>query len=60
MVRDGEYLEEFPIYFIFLNATSPPKEIYIFDRTYWSQILGFNIEASLSFDWLTKNTVGSF
>ena len=31
MVRDGEYLEEFPIYFIFLYDTFPPKEIYIFD-----------------------------
>ena len=61
MVRDGEYLEEFPIYFIFLYDTFPPKDIYIFDRTYWSHILEFNIGASLNYDWLTtKKSDGPF
>ena len=41
--------------------TPPPKEIYIFDRTYWNHILGFNIWASLSFDGLTtKKSDGPF
>ena len=41
--------------------TPAPKKIYIFDRTYWSHILGFKIGASQGYNWLkTKNSDGPF
>ena len=41
--------------------TPAPKKIYIFDRTYWSHILGFKIGPSQGYNWLkTKNSDGPF